>query len=38
MAEQTKVNWVAIAIVGTALATVTTLIVKYLWDKYVPKT
>jgi len=37
MAEENKINWVAIAIVGTALATVTGLIVKYLWDKYVPK-
>lgn len=37
MPEEKKVNWIAIAIVGTALATVTTLIVKRLWDKYVPK-
>jgi len=37
MAEGDKVNWVGIAIVGTALATVTGLIVKWVWDKYVPK-
>ena len=37
MAEEKKVPWIAMIILGSALATVTTLAVKYLWDRYVKK-
>ena len=37
MAEEKKVPWVAIVIIGSALATITGLAVKYLWDRLLKK-
>lgn len=37
MAEEKKTPWVLIIVAGSALATLTTLIVKHLWDKFIKK-